>query len=45
MKMGQQITEHGADLLHGDFTILPKLQERAKKYDKECKRYLATHKS
>lgn len=44
-KIGQQVTEYGADLLRGDFTILPKLKERAEKYDAECKRYLATHKS
>jgi hypothetical protein len=44
-KMGQQVAEQGADLLKGDFAILPKLQERAKKYDAECKRYLASRKS
>ena len=44
-KIGQQVTEYGADLLRGDFSILPKLQERARKYDAECKRYLATQKS
>ena len=44
-KMGQQIIKHGADLLKGDFAILPKLQARAKKYDAECKNYLAIHKS
>jgi hypothetical protein len=42
-KIGQQVTEYGADLLRGDFAILPKLQERARKYDAECKRYMATH--
>ena len=45
MTMGQQITKNGTDLLRGDFSILPRLQERAKKYDQECKRYLTTHKS
>jgi hypothetical protein len=44
-KMGQQVSEYGADLLKGDFTILPKLQARAKKYDLECQHYLAIHKS
>ena len=44
-KMAQQAMDHGADLLRGDFAILPKLQQRAKKYDAECKRYLATHKT
>jgi hypothetical protein len=44
-KMGQQVTDLGSDLLKGDFTILPKLQARAKKYDLECQRYLSIHKS
>jgi hypothetical protein len=44
-KMGQQILDHGADLLKGDFALLPKLQARARKYDLECKRYLSIHKS
>jgi hypothetical protein len=39
----QQVMDHGADLLKGDFTLLPKLQQRAKRYDAECKRYLAIH--
>ena len=43
-KIGQQVEEYGADLLRGDFTILPKLQARAKKYDLECQRLLAIHK-
>jgi hypothetical protein len=43
--MGQQILDYGAELLKGDFTIMPKLQARAKKYDLECKRYLSIHKS
>jgi hypothetical protein len=44
-KMGQQILDFGGDLLIGNFSILPKLQARAKKYDLECKRYLSIHKS
>jgi hypothetical protein len=44
IKMGQQITEFGADLLQGNFQLLPKLQARAKKYNLECEHYLATHK-
>ncbi len=43
--MGSQIMEVGTDLLKGDFTIMPKLQARARKYDQDCKRYLAAHKS
>ena len=44
-KMGQQVSDYGADLLKGNFAIMPKLQARAKKYDQECKRYLSIHKS
>ena len=44
-KMGQQILDYGSELLKGNFTILPKLQARAKKYDLECQRYLSIHKS
>ena len=43
-KMGQQVLDYGSDLLKGDFSILPKLQARAKKYDQECQRYLSIHK-
>jgi hypothetical protein len=45
LKMEQQLLDHGADLLKGDFTILPKLQARARKYDLECQHYLSIHKS
>jgi hypothetical protein len=44
-KMGLQVREYGAALLQGDFSILPQLQERARKYDRECKRYLSIRKS
>jgi hypothetical protein len=44
-KMGQQVLDYGADLLKGDFSILPKLQTRARKYDLECQHYLSIHKS
>jgi hypothetical protein len=40
----QQLIEFGADLLKGDFTILPKLQKRAGKYASDCKRYVNLHK-
>jgi hypothetical protein len=43
-KMGQQLLDHGASLLKGDFSTLPKLQERARKYGLECDRYIAIHK-
>jgi hypothetical protein len=44
-KMGQQMLDYSADLLKGDFTMLPKLQARARKYDLECQHYLSIHKS
>lgn len=44
-KMGQQAREYAVALLQGDFSVLPKLQERARKYDLECKRYLSIHKA
>ncbi len=42
--MGQQLLDHGVDLLKGDFSMLPKLQERARKYGLECDRYLSIRK-
>jgi hypothetical protein len=44
-KKGQQLLDYGADLLKGDFTVFPKLQARAKKYELECQRFLSLHKS
>ena len=43
-KMIQQAQKYGGDILKGDFTLLPKLQERAKNYDLECKHYLSIRK-
>jgi hypothetical protein len=43
-KMSRQLLEHGTDLLKGDFAIMPKLQERARKYALECDRYLSIRK-
>jgi hypothetical protein len=42
--MGQQLLDHAADLLKGDFAIMPKLQDRARKYALECDRYLSIRK-
>jgi hypothetical protein len=42
--MGQQLLDHGADLLKGNFTLMPKLQDRARKYALECDRYLSIRK-
>ena len=44
-KMVKQLIEYGADLLNGNFAMIPDLQKRAKKYDSECKRYLSIHQS
>jgi hypothetical protein len=43
-KMGQQLLDHGAAFLKGDFALMPKLQERARKYALECDRYLSIRK-
>jgi hypothetical protein len=43
-KMGQQLLDHGAALLKGNFALMPKLQERARKYALECDRYLSIRK-
>ena len=40
----QQLLEYGAPLLNGDFSIMPKLQERARKYALACERYAKIHK-
>ena len=41
----QQLLEHGTDLIKGDFSLMPKLQKRAKKYALDCDRYITIHKS
>ena len=40
----RQLLEYGAPLLKGDFSILPRLQDRAKKYAQACQRYAKIHK-
>ncbi len=42
--MGQQLLDHAIDILKGDFSIMPKLHERARKYALECDRYLSIRK-
>lgn len=44
-KKVQQLIEHGKDLMNGDFSLMPNLQKRAKKYALDCDRYIAIHKS
>jgi len=43
-KVGQ-LLEHGMDLIQGDFSIIPNLQKRAKKYALDCNRYISIYKS
>jgi len=44
-KKNQQLLEYGTDLIKGDFSLMPALQKRAKKYALDCNRYLALHKT
>ena len=44
-KKNQQLLEYGKDLMMGDFSLMPNLQKRAKKYAQECDRYIAIHKT
>ena len=41
----QQLLQYGTGLLNGDFSIMPKLQERARKYALACERYAKIHKT
>ena len=43
-KIGQLI-EYGSDLMKGDFSLMPNLQKRAKKYAQDCDRYIAIYKT
>ena len=44
-KKNQQLLEYGKDLMMGDFSLMPNLQKRARKYAQECDRYMAIHKT
>ena len=44
-KKNQQLLEYGKDLMMGDFSLMPNLQKRAKKYAQDCDRYIAIHKT
>jgi hypothetical protein len=44
-KKNQQFIEYGMDLINGDFSIMPALQKRAKKYALDCERFMSQHKS
>jgi len=44
-KKVQLLIEYGADLMKGDFSLMPNLQKRAKKYALDCDRYISIHKT
>ena len=39
----EQLSQYAADLFQGDFSLMPALQKRAAKYERDCKRYIALH--
>jgi hypothetical protein len=39
------LLEHGMAFVTGDFSLMPVLQKRAKKYAQDCERYIAIRKS
>lgn len=41
----QQLLEYGMDFINGDFSLMPELQKRARKYALDCKHYIAIHTS
>ena len=44
-KKVQQLIEHGSDLIKGDFSLMTTLQKRAQKYELDCERFIAIHKT
>ena len=44
-KKKEQLLNFGADLLNGDFTIIPNLQKRANDYLEECRNFANQHKT
>lgn len=44
-KEKEQLLEYGMDFINGDFSLMPALQKRAKKYELDCKRYIGQHKA
>ena len=44
-KKNEQLLEYGLELIKGDFSLMPSLQKRAKKYALDCERYVAIHKT
>ena len=39
------LIEYGMELINGDFSIIPALQKRAKKYALDCDRYISIYRS
>ena len=44
-KKVQQLLEYGADLMKGDFSLMPNLQKRAQKYALDCDRFISIYKT
>ena len=44
-KENEQLIEYGMDFINGDFSLMPALQKRAKKYKLDCKRFIDQHKT
>jgi hypothetical protein len=44
LQMNQNLQKYGAEILRGNFSIFPKLQDRSRKYGQDCKRYATLHK-
>ena len=44
-KENEQLLEHGMEFINGDFSLMPALQKRSKKYELDCKRFIDMHKA
>lgn len=44
-KKNQQLIQYGMDFIKGDFSLMPNLQKRAQKYELDCERFIAIHKT
>ena len=44
-KENKNLLEYGIEFINGDFSLMPVLQKRAKKYEIDCKRFIDSHKA
>jgi len=44
-KENENLLEYGIEFINGDFSLMPALQKRAKKYEIDCKRFIDMHKA